>query len=54
METTIIELYEQGLTVSEIARKLSLKSPYVYERIKRGLFKRKRGQINEYNKQTCL
>ena len=31
METTIIELYEQGLTASEIARKLSLKSPYVYD-----------------------
>jgi len=30
METDIIELYEQGLTVSQIARELSVKAPYVY------------------------
>ena len=30
METDIIELYEQGLTVSQIARELGVKAPYVY------------------------
>lgn len=30
----IIELYEQGLTVLEIARELSVKAPYVYNVLK--------------------
>ena len=34
MANEIIELYEQGLTVLEIARELSLKVPYVYNVLK--------------------
>ena len=34
MSNEIVKLYEQGLTVLEIAKKLSLKSPYVYNVLK--------------------
>lgn len=37
MENEIIELYEQGLTVSEIAKELGVKSPYIYNVLKQYL-----------------
>lgn len=30
MSNEIVKLYEQGLTVSQIARELNVKAPYVY------------------------
>lgn len=34
MQNEIIELYEQGLNVLEIAKKLNVKAPYVYNVLK--------------------
>lgn len=46
MKNKIIELYEQGLNVLEISKKLGVKSPYVYNVLIQYL-KRKEEKTNE-------